>query len=988
MRFDQLLRRSPLLADLPEAVLTRMASEASLQQLAVGQPFQRAGQLPPGAALLLEGRLRRLLLRPGDPPLSLGLIGPGSWVGWSSLWRGEPELGLVASQPTQLLVIPALAALRMLQQDPQLRQAVAGRPQFEELASLMDLWWQAQGRQRPEQPQQRLEQLLGEALLLGPGDSLLPGHLLLYSGPRRADGLLPGDQLQSDAEGWRGAINQLPPRVIALPEAALHVSPAIPTDQPLVPLATPGSLVPVDPMELGFLDTKPRPGPVPGATNPFADRVEQAFFCIQQLCQARDVVISTEQIQANLRDVEERLGALKLPQAGLQLEALGFDTRPLRARAWELARLEPPALLDLDGQFVLLLVAGRGSGVLISDARRGPVRIGLAQLEQSCPDGLDVLVVREGRAGRGDVEQVGFGWFVNAFSRYPSLVFMVMLSGFISQILDMVMPLSVMVVIDAVVMRNNPSLLAPILVVLVVATLVNGVIGGLRALVTADLSDRVDVRMGSSVVEHLLRLPLPYFESRQVGAILYNVNQLYSIRKFVVDQVLGAGLDLVLSLLVFVVLFILSPVLTLVAVAVVPIMIGLNVFGTPLINRNLLISNRYMAAANSFLVELLSGMRTVKSQNFEVEARWRWLDRYRRYTNSRYRLTRLSTLLSQVATTVGGLADVVQMGIAAAMILSNQVSIGAFIAIRILSNRVVNSLTRLGTLWQGIQELRISLEAISQVMSSLPEAGTADQQMPPLPPVRGDLRFDQVSFRYGTRTPFLLDGLDLHVKAGEFVGIVGLSGSGKSTLVQLIDRLYLPQQGKVFLDGNDVEKVQLASLRAQVGYVPQDGLLFEGTVLDNLRLNSPDADMEAVIAAARVAAAHEFILALSNGYATRLGERGTGVSGGQRQRLCLARMVLQNPSLLILDEATSALDAETERQVFANLKQRFAGRTVLFITHRLTTLGDADRILFMERGRIIEDGRHEDLLRQGGSYANLYYQQVGIPTNGSPSSPP
>jgi ATP-binding cassette subfamily B protein len=266
-------------------------------------------------------------------------------------------------------------------------------------------------------------------------------------------------------------------------------------------------------------------------------------------------------------------------------------------------------------------------------------------------------------------------------------------------------------------------------------------------------------------------------------------------------------------------------------------------------------------------------------------------------------------------------------------------------------------------------------------METMPEAGATDQQMPPLPPVRGDLRFEQVSFRYGLRTPYLLDELDLTIKAGQFIGIVGLSGSGKSTLVQLIDRLYLPQKGKVFLDGNDVEKVQLASLRSQVGYVPQDGLLFEGTVLDNLRLNSPDADMEAVIAAATVAAADDFIRALPNGYATRLGERGAGVSGGQRQRLCLARMVLQNPSLLILDEATSALDAETEREVFANLKQRFRGKTVLFITHRLTTLGDADRILFMEKGQIVEDGRHEDLLRREGPYATLYYQQVGIPFN-------
>ena len=647
MRFEQLLRGSAALTNVSDQLINRLAAEASIQQLSVGQPFQRAGQLPPGAALLLEGRLRRLQLRPGETPLSLGLASPGSWLGWSSLWRGEPELGLVASQPSTLLVVPALPALRLLQQEPELRQAVAGRPCLEELASLMEVWWRAQG-QRPAQPKQQLELLLAEALLLGPEDRLPPGHLLLYSGPRQPDGLLPGDQLQSDSEGWRQPVNQLPPRVVAIPEAALNASASPPTaPAAMVPVAAVASLGASDPIELGFVDSRPRPDGSSGETNPAADRVEQAYFCIQQLCQARELVVSGDQLMRNLRDVEERLGALKLPQVGLQLEALGFDTRPLRARAWELARLEPPAVLDLEGQFVLLLVAGRGSGVLISDPRRGPVRLGLAQLEQRCPDGLDVLVVREGRAGRDDVEKVGLGWFGSAFARYPGMVTMVLLTGFISQVLDLVLPLSFMVVLDAVVARNNPSLLAPILVLLVVATLVNGVIGSLRALVTADLSDRVDVRMGSSVVEHLLRLPLPYFESRQVGAILYNVNQLYAIRRFVVDQVLGAGLDLALGLLVFVVLFVISPTLTLITMAVVPLLIGLNFFGAPLIERNLQISNRSLAAANSYLVELLSGMRTVKSQNFEVEARWRWLDRYRRYTNSRFRLTRLSALLGR-----------------------------------------------------------------------------------------------------------------------------------------------------------------------------------------------------------------------------------------------------------------------------------------------------------------------------------------------------
>ena len=840
----------------------------------------------------------------------------------------------------------------------------------------MERWWGSQG-QRPTRPQDRLRQLQGEAVLLGPDDRLPEGHLLLYSGPRRPDGPEPGERLSADSEGWRGAVNQLPPRVVAIPEAALQAPLPQESTSSLVPTKAMAPLAPAEPEELGFPESRARRASAKARPNPSADRAEQAFYCVQQLCQARELAFSSEQLMRNLRDVEERLGALKLPQVGLQLEALGFDTRPLRARAWELARLEPPAVLDLEGQFVLLLVAGRGGGVLIGDPRRGPVRVSLAQLEQRCPEGLEVLVVREGRVGRGAAEPVGLGWFVDAFLRYPGMVGMILLTGFVGQLLTTVYPFSTMMIMDGVIGHNNPSLLAPLAVVLLAAALVAGAMGALRALLTADLSDRVDVRLGSSVVEHLLRLPLPYFESRQVGGILYNVNQLYNVRKFLVEQLLGVGLDVLFASIFLVALMFISPVLTGVALLVVPLLALLNLATTPLMKRLVLLSNKMAARASSYLVEVLGGMRTVKSQNFEVEARWRWLEHYRRLTGARFRLSQLSTLVQEGGQLVQRLQMLAVIVVGALLVLNQQITMGALFAVYMLSSQVVGPLLRLSGLWQGFQELQVSLDCLSDVMSALPEAGVNDQQLPPLPPIAGGVRLEGVSFSYGARGPRLLDGLDLTIQPGQFVGLVGLSGSGKSTLVQLIDRLYTPQKGNIFIDENDVEKVQLASLRARVGYVPQDSLLFEGSVLENIRLNNPDADIEAVIDAARVAAAHEFIQQLPQGYATQLGERGSGVSGGQRQRLCLARMVLQNPSLLILDEATSALDAETEREVFSNLRERFAGRTVLFITHRLTTLGDADRILFMEKGQIIEDGRHEELLRAGGSYATLYMQQVG-----------
>ena len=981
----QILARTPLLQGCPPAFLAALAQQCRIVQLAMGQPFQRAGQLPPGAALLLEGRLRRLLSKPGTAPWNLGFVEPGEWVSWTALWRAEPEVTLTASRPSSLLLVPAAVAVAALQREDSLRRALAA-PSFEELAVLMATQWEQQGVFQ-EDPLRRLRQLQRDSRLLSPDEDLPEGHLLIYSGPRQPGGLQPGDRLAPQANQWRSAINGLPPRVLAVPEGAL----AAPLPVEVEPDTTGAAALAVRPSttlvgapldsgegdESHGFDDGAQAVPFTVRAARADSRVDQALACILHLSAARRLSFSEELIRRNLQDVEERLGALKLPQVGLQLEALGFETRPLRARPWDLARMEPPALLDVDGALVLLLAAGRGN-VLIGDPREGLRRYRLAELERRFPEGLDLLIVRLGRLER-DSTSFGLSWFLPAFLRYPNLLSLTLITGFIAQMLTAVFPLGIMLLLNEVVSRSNYSLLVPITLILVVSAIAAAILNAARALITADLSDRVDVRLGSTVVEHLLRLPLPYFELRSVGEIYYNINQLYQIRQFLVEQMLGVGLDVVFSVVFLVVLFAISPNLTLIILVMVPILAVMNIVTTPMLLRLIRQSTFFASRAGSYLVEVLGGMRTVKSQNFEVEARWEWLDRYRRYTNARFRITQINSLTGEAAKLVSNLIDITVFVVGANLILANQLNIGALIAVRLLSGQMVGPLLKLSSLWQTFQEMRNSIGCIGQVITAIPEVGEEDLQALPLPPVRGELRFEQVSFSYTDRGPMLLDELDLHIQAGQLVGIVGLSGSGKSTLVQMIDRLYLPKQGNIFIDGYDIAKVQLASLRRRIGYVPQESLLFGGTVLDNIRLNNPDADIEAVIAAAKVAAAHEFILKLANGYATPLGERGAGLSGGQRQRLCLARTVLQDPSFLILDEATSALDADTEQQVCTNLAHRFTDSTVLFITHRLTTLVNADRIIFMEKGRIIEDGSHPELIHRGGAYATLFAQQTRTP---------
>jgi ATP-binding cassette subfamily B protein len=309
------------------------------------------------------------------------------------------------------------------------------------------------------------------------------------------------------------------------------------------------------------------------------------------------------------------------------------------------------------------------------------------------------------------------------------------------------------------------------------------------------------------------------------------------------------------------------------------------------------------------------------------------------------------------------------------LVLDGKLTLGQLIAFRIISGYVTSPLLRLTQLWQNFQETALSLERIADILDTPMESDEIDRGNIPMPTIQGNVKFDNVSFRFAPTGALNLDSISLEFPAGKFIGIVGQSGSGKSTLMKLLPRLYPLESGRILVDDYDISKVELYSLRQQIGIVPQDTLLFEGSVQENIALNYPDATTDRIIRAAKIAFAHEFIMELPNGYNSPVGERGSGLSGGQRQRIAIARTVLQNPRLLILDEATSALDYDSENQVCTNIAAAFEGKTVFFITHRLTTIRNADIILMMDRGLVAEVGSHKELMALKGRYYCLYQQQ-------------
>jgi ATP-binding cassette subfamily B protein len=502
-----------------------------------------------------------------------------------------------------------------------------------------------------------------------------------------------------------------------------------------------------------------------------------------------------------------------------------------------------------------------------------------------------------------------------------------------------------------------------------------------------DTTNRIDLSLGTQIIDHLLRLPLSYFDRRPVGEVSNRISELEKVRGFLTGTALTTILDAVFALLYVGVMLIYSWQLTLLTLAVIPVLVVLTLSVSPLVRTQLQRRAVANARTQSHLVEVLSSMMTVKAQNIELRSRWKWQDLYTDYVAEGFDNTLLSTTANTISGFLNKLSGLVVIWGGAALVLQGQLSLGELIAFRIIAGYVTGPLLRMTSIWQTVQETELSLERLSDVIDHPQEAPEDNASRIIMPPIKGEIIFQNINFRYKSSSPLLLTGINLKIPRGKFVAIVGTSGSGKSTITKLLARLYTAEQGVVLVDGIDINKVELYSLRRQIGIVPQDTVLFDGSVEENITLTNPEASSEEIIQAATIAAAHEFIMELPAGYSTQVGERGSNLSGGQRQRIAIARTILQKPRMLIMDEATSALDYQTERVVSENLMQALRGSTVLFITHRLSSIVNADMIVCMGNGSVLEVGTHAELMTARGPYYVLFRQQ-GRSSSSSPAPTP
>ncbi len=648
----------------------------------------------------------------------------------------------------------------------------------------------------------------------------------------------------------------------------------------------------------------------------------------------------------------------------------------------ELARLPLPALADtVDGGAVLLLkVDDQGDIprylVQRADAQR-PEVWSADDLEARYGGRVLLMTSRERIAG--EKRAFDISWFIPALVKYRSALRDVLIGSFFLQLIGLVTPIVFQLVIDKVLVHQSLTTLEVLAFALGFMLIVETVLSGLRTWLFAHTTNRVDAELSASLFRHLVALPLSYFESRRVGDSVARVRELENIRQFLTSNAVTLVIDLFFTLVFFAVMYLYSPMLTLIVALTIPVYVTISLFVTPPLRAKLDEKFKRGAENQSFLVETVTGIGTLKAMAVEPRMRDRWEKQFAGYVQTGYDVAMLSNWGSHAIQLVSKLTTVAILFFGAKAVIAGDLSVGSLVAFNMLAGRVAQPILRLSQLWQDFQQVRISVDRLGDILNSPAEPEHSPGRAS-LPPIKGEVEFDKVRFRYRPDVPEALRGVELTVKAGEMLGIVGPSGSGKSTLTKLVQRLYVPEQGRVLVDGVDLSLVDPAWLRRQIGVVLQENMLFNRTVRENIAMADPTMSMERVIGAAKLAGAHEFIVELSHGYDTVIEERGANLSGGQRQRLAIARALIGDPAILILDEATSALDAESEEIIQRNLNAIAKGRTVLIIAHRLSAVRKCDRIITVEAGEITEIGTHASLVNSGGRYSQLHAKQMGTQT--------
>ena len=649
----------------------------------------------------------------------------------------------------------------------------------------------------------------------------------------------------------------------------------------------------------------------------------------------------------------------------------------IRPLAEELKEVPLPAITQMaDGSYVNIIMINDAVVYLVDIRLSKPIALPMKRFLEAWNG--DILTFQTGFNWAYFKKKYNLNFFLQVMEKYKQQLSEVLLACFFLQFMGIGMPLITQVIIDKVIGNGGYSTLTVIGISMVIFFTIQAVLTGLKTYVLNHTAVKLDAILGTKLFRHLISIPLPYYQNRRVGETLTRVNMMNGVREFLTGSGLTAILDVFFSVVFLAFMLWYSVPLTLIVLVVIPLYFVENVWAVLIYKKKVMAMANANIANQSFMVESMTNIETIKALAIEPQFNKKWEKLLAHFVCKAFDNVKFGLVMTGCSSTIQMISTLCIMWYGGHMVMDGEFTLGQLIAFQMIAAQALTPLAKLFGMWPKIQMTALGLEMLGDILNTAIEPVLIDSIGKRANRLSGKIELQNVKFRYRIDTPLVLNGINLKIEPGQKIGIVGRSGSGKSTLTNVVQFMYQPEEGDILFDGLTVREINIGWLRSQIGVVMQENYLFDSSIRDNIAVNKPNAKMDEVIAAAKMAGAHEFILELKEGYDTKVGERGSSLSGGQRQRIAIARALMDNPPILIFDEATSALDYESERTIMQNMEQIGANRTMLIIAHRLSTVRRCDRIIVVDKGQIIEDGSHDELMAAQGAYYSLYNQQEGV----------
>ncbi|MGK0223471.1 MAG: subfamily B ATP-binding cassette protein HlyB/CyaB [Limisphaerales bacterium] len=989
--------------------LNDIAGQVETSWFEFGDEIFEAGQASAGTYVIKVGTLR-LFTKEGGKEVSMGLRRAGDVIAeLAALRESDHEFSVRASSKTELIFIPREAFAPILEKDPNAASFLTSYVALRAVGGVVNRLFDLRGKVEKEDLE-KLVRSVGAKRVTAGSTVLQQGSLddkrlyVVRQGELDAEQEIDGTKYplgtlrDGDTFGEVAALKrqQQSATVVAKSDVVLLI---IPEDTLRVLLELNPQVK--DLLEARIVDTerdverqqkvaehrgrrvlldlssKPRAGEKILPRFGLVEQAEEAdcgAACLAMICKHYDLSMTLGKLREMASVTTEGATLDSLAKAG---ESLGFSTRGVKCTYESLVGFQLPFIAHWEGYHYITVYGVSKRHVWVADPARGFSKMSVADFEKGWTGNCLLFTPTADLAATATVQSpwVRFAGYVRP---YTNVIGYILLATFVIEILGVMPPIIVQNVLDRVVVHANFELLNILMFGLVIAHFFARLTSLMRGFLTIYMTRNIDLSMLSHFFQHTLALPLSFFNTRRTGDIFARFQENLTVRSFLTESTITTVLNVLMTFIYFTVMFLYNVKLTMLMIALVIPMLVLTLAITPRIKYYARLGFETSTDAEAVLMETISGAETVKAMGIERSMRMRWESRYVKSLDVQYRSARFDLYVGFVGQLLNVSATVAVLWVGANMVLTNELTIGQLIAFNMLMGSALSPLMGIISLWDELHETGVAMERLGDVLDVEPEQRPQDAESRIiLPEVRGHLRFEDVFFRYGgNETSYILESVNLDIEPGQLIAIVGQSGSGKTTLAKLIAGFYPPTEGKISLDGYDMAQIDKETYRSQLGYVMQNNLLFSGSVAENIAAGEDNPDRRRVIEVAKLADAHNFILQMPLGYDQTVGERGMGLSGGQMQRLCIARALYRDPSVLILDEATSALDSQSESAIMSNMQSVLSGRTSIVIAHRLSTIMEADKILVLFEGNIVEEGVHQELIERGGMYQQLVSKQM------------